>query len=156
MNSQRSIHLTTAYFVPDGQTVTSLADAAQRGVDVSIILPEVSDSKLILYAGRYYHSNLLSAGVKLYMRKNAFLHAKTSVVDGVWSTVGSTNMDTWSFLHNNEINAIIISKPFATEMEILFEKDLDQSRRVTLDEWRQRPLLPRMLEWIAHIFRRYL
>jgi cardiolipin synthase A/B len=156
LNSQRSIHLTTAYFVPDGQTVTSLLDAAQRGVDVKLILPTVSDSKLILYAGRYYYSDFLAAGVKLYERQHAFLHAKTAVVDGVWSTVGSTNMDTWSFLHNNEVNAIIISRPFAIQMEALFAKDLGESRQLTLAEWKKRPLLSRLLEWIAHVFRRYL
>ncbi len=156
VNAQRSIHLTTPYFVPDKQAVSALIDAAKRGVDVKIILPEASDSSLALYAGHYYYSNLLKAGIELYERQHAMIHAKTSVVDGVWSTVGSTNMDLWSFLHNDEVNAVIIGGDFASEMEALFERDLQQSKEVALDEWRRRPLFPRLKEWFAHLFRRYL
>ena len=156
LNAQRSIHLTTSYFVPDQQTLSALIDAAKRGLDVKIILPAASDSSLVLHAGHYYYSDLLDAGVKLYERQNAILHAKTSVVDAVWSTVGSTNMDQWSFLHNNEVNAIIISSDFASEMEALFADDLAQSKEVTPDEWRKRPLLHRFWEWFTHLFRRYL
>ncbi|MFI5295165.1 MAG: cardiolipin synthase, partial [Thermodesulfovibrionales bacterium] len=156
LNAQRSVHLTTPYFVPDRQAMSALIDAAKRGVDVKIILPEMSDSGLTLYAGHYQYSNLLKSGVKLYERQHAMIHAKTSVVDGVWSTVGSTNMDLWSFLHNDEVNAIIIGGDFAAEMEALFEHDLEQSKEVVPDEWRRRPLLPRIKEWFAHLFRRYL
>lgn len=156
VNAERSIHITTPYFVPDSQAVSALIDAAGRGLDVKIVLPEVSDSSLALYAGHYQYSNLLKAGVKLYERQHAMIHAKTSVVDGVWSTVGSTNMDLWSFLHNNEVNAIIIGSDFADEMEVLFERDLEQSKEVVLEDWRRRPLLPRIMEWFANIFRRYL
>jgi len=156
VNAQRSIHLTTPYFVPDKQALSALIDAAGRGLDVKIILPEVSDSSLALNAGHYYYSNLLKAGIKLYERQHAMIHAKTSVVDGVWSTVGSTNMDLWSFLHNNEVNAVIIGVDFASEMEALFESDLEQSKEVVLEEWKRRPLFPRMMEWFAHLFRRYL
>lgn len=156
VNAERSIHLTTPYFVPDSQAVSALIDAAGRGLDVKIILPEVSDSSLALYAGHYQYSNLLKAGVKLYERQHAMIHAKTSVVDGVWSTVGSTNMDLWSFLHNDEVNAVIIGVDFASEVEALFERDLEQSKEVVLEEWRKRPLFPRFMEWFAHLFRRYL
>ena len=156
LNSQRSIHLNTPYFVPDRQAVSALIDAAKRGLDVKIILPEESDSKLAILAGHYYYSNLLKAGVKIYERRHEMIHAKTCVVDGVWSTIGSTNMDLWSFLHNYEVNAIIISIDFASEMEALFASDLGQSKEVTLDEWRKRPLFPRIGEWFAHLFRRYL
>ncbi len=156
LNAQRSIHLNTPYFVPDGQTVSALIDAAKRGLDVKIILPEVSDSKLALSAGHYYYSDLLKAGVKLYERQYVMIHSKTCVVDGIWSTVGSTNMDLWSFLHNNEVNAIIIGSDFASEMEALFVSDLKQSKEVVLDEWQKRPLFPRIGEWFAHLFRHYL
>ncbi|HSB30148.1 MAG TPA: phospholipase D-like domain-containing protein, partial [Candidatus Sulfobium mesophilum] len=156
LNAQKSIHLTTPYFVPDGQTVSAVIDAAKRGLDVKIILPEESDSKLTLSAGHYYYSTLLKAGVKLYERQHVMIHAKTCVVDGVWSTVGSTNMDLWSFLHNNEVNAIIIGSDFASEMETLFENDLKESKEVVIDEWRKRPLFPRIGEWFAHLFRHYL
>jgi cardiolipin synthase len=156
VNAQRSIHLITPYFVPDSQTVSALVDAARRGVDVKIILPGQSDSTLALAAGHYEYSTLLKAGVKLYERQRAMVHAKTAVVDGAWSTVGSTNMDLWSFLHNNEVNAVIIGVDFASQMEALFDRDLEQSKEVVLEQWSERPLVPRMTEWFAHLFRRYL
>ena len=92
-HAKRSVHLTNAYFVPDPETVNALERTARRRVDVSPVLPSVSDSKLVLYAGHSYYSDLLAAGVKIYERKNAVLHAKPAVIDGVWSTVGSSNLD---------------------------------------------------------------
>ncbi len=100
--AEKTIHLTAADFVPDDQMLNALVDAAKRGVDVKIVLPKASDSSLALYAGQYYYDELLEAGVKLYERRNALLHAKTAVIDGVWSTVGSTNLDFWSFSENFE------------------------------------------------------
>ena len=118
--AENSLHMTNAYFVPDHQTVDALTDAAKRGVDVKIILPGTTDSSLAQYAGQYFYSELLKSGVKLYRRRNVLLHAKTLVIDGVWSTVGSTNMDFWSFSTNDEVNAVILSREFAMEMEKMF------------------------------------
>ena len=95
--ASESIHLTNAYFVPDGQTMQALTGAAQHGVDVKIVLPSKSDYRLTLYGARSHYSRLLKSGVKLYERRSALLHAKTAVIDGVWSSVGSSNMDLWSF-----------------------------------------------------------
>lgn len=149
--AERSVHLTTAYFAPDSQTVKALIDAARRGVDVSIIVPGSTDLPLSLYAGQYYYSDLMDAGVKLYQRRNAVLHAKTAVIDHVWSTVGSTNMDFWSFARNDELNAVVLSSDFAAEMERLFERDLAQSDRIRQEEWKDRPLFPRIREFLAHL-----
>ncbi len=110
-------------------------DAAKRGVDVKIILPGITDSQLALYAQRYHYSELLKSGVKLYERRNALLHAKTAVIDKVWSTVGSTNMDFWSLLNNDEVNAVILSHEFADEMEKMFARDLAESDEIQLEEW---------------------
>ncbi|MDA8433421.1 MAG: phospholipase D-like domain-containing protein, partial [Nitrospiraceae bacterium] len=154
--SDNFAHLTNAYFVPDSQMVTALTEAAGRGVDVKIVLPSVSDSPLAFYAGRYYYSDLLRAGVKLYERHKAILHAKTAVIDGVWATVGSTNMDFWSFLNNNEDNAIILSRPFSAEVEKMFQDDLRESKEVRLGEWGKRPLFPRIREWLSHLFLHWL
>ncbi|HMK56699.1 MAG TPA: cardiolipin synthase [Dissulfurispiraceae bacterium] len=154
--ANNSVHLTNAYFVPDEQTISALKGAAKRGVDVKIILPRISTSSLALYAGHYYYSDLLESGVKLYERQNATLHAKTGVIDGVWSTVGSSNMDFWSFLMNDEINAVILSTEFASEMEKMFDKDISNSDQVKLEKWKQRPLYPRIRELIAHMFRHWL
>ena len=116
----------------------------------------MSDSPIALYAGKYFYSDLLKAGVKLYERKNAVLHAKTGVIDGVWSTVGSTNMDFWSFLNNDEANAAILSWRFAVEMERMFAGDLQESDRIQWEEWKKRPLFPRIEEWISHLLARWL
>jgi cardiolipin synthase len=154
--SERSLHVTNAYFVPDDQTVNALRDAAGRGVDVKIVLPGTTDVSLTLSAGRYYYSELLKSGVKLYERRDALLHAKTAVIDNVWSTVGSTNMDFWSFSSNDEVNAVILSKEFASEMEKMFAADIAASHEIRLVEWEKRPLLTRIKEWFAHQFERWL
>ena len=154
--SERSLHLTNAYFVPDDQTVNALRDAAGRGVDVKIVLPGSTDVSLTLSAGRYHYSGLLKSGVKIYERRDALLHAKTAVIDNVWSTVGSTNMDFWSFSSNDEVNAVILSKGFAEEMEKMFAADIAASHEIRLGEWETRPLLPRIQEWFAHQFERWL
>ena len=154
--SENSLHLTNAYFVPDEETVNALIAAARRGVDVKIILPGTTDSSLTLNAGRYFYSRLLKSGVKLYKRRDVMLHAKTAVIDGVWSTVGSTNMDFWSFSTNDEVNAVILNKEFAAEMEKMFAGDLAMSDEIRLEEWKKRPVLNRFKEWFAHQFQRWL
>lgn len=150
--AEKSIHLTAAYFVPDRQMIEALREAAKSGVDVKIILPKSSDQNLALYAGRYYYDELLEAGVRLYERRNAILHAKTSVIDGVWATVGSTNLDFLSFSQNFEINTVIVSSDFAAEMEKMFARDLAESDRIIENEWEKRPLGTRIREWLSHLF----
>jgi cardiolipin synthase len=154
--AEHSVHLTNAYFIPDDQILDAFTDAARRGVDVKIILPSTSDSSLALYAARYNYSELLKAGVKLYERRNALLHAKTAVIDGVWSTVGSTNMDYWSLLSDDEVNAVILSHEFATQMEKMFARDIAESDKIKWEEWKERPLLPRIREWFAHLFSHWM
>ena len=154
--SERSLHLTNAYFVPDDETVKALCDAARRGVDVKLLLPGTTDSTLTLDAGRYYYSELLKSGVKIYERRNVLLHAKTAVIDNVWSTVGSTNMDFWSFSSNDEVNAVILNKEFAAEMEKMFAADLAASHEILPEEWKKRPVFKKMKGWFAHQFKRWL
>ena len=154
--SEKSLHVTNAYFAPDDETVDALRDAARRGVDVKIILPGTTDSSLTMNAGRYYYSELLKSGVKLYRRRNVLLHSKTAVIDNAWSTVGSTNMDFWSFSINDEVNAVILSKEFAAEMEEMFARDLAESEEIRLEAWKKRPVFERVKQWIAHKFRRWL
>ena len=154
--AENSLHMTNAYFVPDHQTVEALEDAAKRGVDVKIILAGTTDSKLAQLAGEYFYSRLLKSGLKLYKRRNALLHAKTLVIDGVWSTVGSTNMDFWSFSINDEVNAVILSREFAVEMEKMFTMDLAESDEVRWEEWKKRPLSLKVKEWLSHLFAHWL
>ncbi len=152
----KAVHMTNAYFVPDNQILTALRNAAHRGVDVRIVLPKVSRHPLALYAGQYYYSDLLRSGVKLYERNNAILHAKTAVIDGVWSTVGSTNMDFQSLLRNDEVNTVILDREFAADMEKMYASDIAESDRIDWSEWKNRPLWPRIREWFAHLLTRWL
>lgn len=155
-SAEKNIHLTSSYFVPDDDTVDALTEAAQRGVDVKLVLPGESDIRTALYAGRSHYEDLLEDGVKIYARQGGVLHAKTATIDGIWSTVGSTNMDMWSFANNNEVNAVIIGKDFAADMEAMFENDLKQSKMVTIEQWRNRPLFDRVREWFSRLLKPWL
>ena len=152
----KSIHITSAYFVPDQQTVDALIGAAKRGVDVKLVLPGVSDHDFIKYAGQSFYDQLLKGGVHIYQLQVAVLHAKTAVIDGVWSTVGSSNIDWRSFLYNDELNAVILGRDFAAQMETMFRADLAHSDEVELDQWRARPLPLRVTEWSARLIERGL
>ncbi|MGB7196215.1 MAG: cardiolipin synthase [Collimonas pratensis] len=147
--ARKSIHITTPYFTPDRQLVEALIAAAKRGVDVSLILPSVIDSGLVFHAGQSFYTQLLSAGIRIYQLQISVLHAKTAVIDGSWSTVGSANMDIRSFLHNYEANVIVIDDQFGREMERAFREDVRGSLQITLEQWQQRPLSDRIKEWAA-------
>ncbi|OGS98410.1 MAG: cardiolipin synthase [Gallionellales bacterium RIFCSPLOWO2_02_FULL_59_110] len=155
-SAETQVFLTNAYFVPDPQLLATLKEAAQRGVDVRLLLPEKIDSVLVFYASRSYYDELLSAGVKIYQRQGALLHAKTALIDGVWSTVGSTNLDWRSFLNNQEIDAVILGQNFGAQMQALFEKDLGSSRLVTLEAWRNRSIGARIKERAARLWAHWL
>ncbi|HTK02305.1 MAG TPA: phospholipase D-like domain-containing protein [Bordetella sp.] len=155
-SAQRSIHITMAYFVPDPAFVRALADAARRNVDVVLVLPGFSDSSLVFHAGRSYYTELLEAGVKIYERRDALLHAKTAVIDGVWSTVGSSNMDWRSFALNYELNAVIIGPRFAAQMETLFAADVAHAQRIDPQAWSDRGIEDRFMESIGRMFERWL
>lgn len=155
-SAETSVHLTNAYFVPDPQLLAALKGAAQRRVDVTIILPSYTDNWLVFHAGRSYYKELLGAGVKIYERRDALLHSKTAIIDGVWSTIGSTNLDWRSFLYNDEVNAVILGQEFGTQMQAMFEKDLASSSPITLEQWDERPIGMRLKELIAQVWQRGL
>jgi len=149
--AERQVHITNAYFAPDPQFLKALTDAAQRGVEVKLILPSHTDSWAVFHAGRSHYSKLLRAGVKIYERRGAVMHSKTASIDGVWSTIGSTNLDWRSFLHNDEINAAILGHDFARQMDAMFARDLAESDAIDLDRWEQRSLLLRLKEGAARL-----
>jgi cardiolipin synthase A/B len=155
-HAENSIYLTTPYFLPDNQMLKALTDAAERGVDVKILLPGFSDSALVFYASRHYYTRLLKAGVQLFERRGGMLHAKTAVIDDVWSTVGSSNLDTESLLTNDEANAVILGRNFADSMQAMFEKDLEDSDRITLEKWEKRSVGNHIKEWSARLFKHLL
>lgn len=149
--AKTSVHITSAYFVPDRQFIDSLTEAAKRGVDVKLVLPGVSDHGLVMHAGRSFYEELLANGVKIYQLQVAVLHAKSAVIDGTWSTVGSANIDRRSFLHNYELNVVVLDPGFGKEMESAFQEDLRDSKEVTLEQWRRRPWKDRIKEFAARL-----
>jgi len=155
-SAEKEVFLTNAYFVPDPQLMQALINAVKRGVDVKLVVPSTTDSSLVFHAGRSHSEELLEGGVKLYERRAALLHAKTAVIDGVWSTVGSTNLDWRSFLHNQELTAVILGTDFGAKMRAAFESDLAASDPVTLEAWRQRSIATRMKESFARMWEYWL
>jgi cardiolipin synthase len=149
--AKKSIHITAAYFVPDQQVVDALRAAARRGVDVKLVLPGVSDHSLVFHAGRGYYDELLKSGVRIFQLQVAILHAKTAVIDGAWSTIGSANIDRRSFIHNYELNVVVMDPDFGADMESAFSEDLRDSQEVTLDKWKSRPLSDRFKEWMGRL-----
>jgi cardiolipin synthase len=155
-NAEKQVYITNAYFVPDPQLLKALLDAAKRGVDVRLILPSQTDSPTVFYAGRSHYSQLLEGGVKIYERHGALLHAKTAVVDGIWSCVGSSNLDWRSALDNDEINAVILGREFAQQMQAAYDKDIAASEAIELESWERRSLLLRLKEVTARVWGRLL
>lgn len=152
-HARSRIWITQAYFAPDDVFLEVLRDAARRGVDVRLLLPGISDAPLVVQASRADYESLLEAGVRIYEHVGSTLHAKTAVVDGVWSTIGSANLDYRSFLHNHELNAVIIDRDFGRAMEKLFEVDLQRSREILLEAWRGRPVMQRVKETLGNLLR---
>ena len=154
--AQRSVRFTIAYFAPGPDMIRALVDAARRGVNVELVLPGRSDFSLVLHAGRSYYTDLLEAGARLYEMEHAMMHAKTAVIDGVWSTVGSSNLDWRSFVDNNELNVIVLGREFGAEMTAQFEADKMASREITLHDWRARGIGQRLLELLGRAAERWL
>jgi cardiolipin synthase len=154
--ARKSVHLTTGFFVPTPDLKGALEAAAQRGVEVQLIVPSRSTSESAVAAGRADYGDLLEAGVQLFEFRGRILHAKTAVIDGAWSAIGSSNLDWRSAVWNNEIDAIILDTDFGGQMEALFRADLAASRRIDLASWRRRGLSERMRELKAQMVERLL
>ena len=155
-NAQKQVYITNAYFVPDPQLVEALIAAAQRGVDVRLILPSTTDSRSAAHAAHSHYSELLKGGVKIYERHGALLHAKTAVVDGVWSCVGSANLDWRSAVANDEVAAVILSRDFGERMLKAYALDQAQSDAILLEQWRHRSMCDRAKETFFRLFGRLL
>ncbi len=154
-NAEKQVHLTHAYFVPDPKLLQTLIDAAGRGVDVKLILPGHTDSGVTYHAGRSHYDALLTAGVRIYERQGPLLHSKTASIDGVWSCLGSSNLDWRSFLDNDEVNAVVLGREFAGQMQAMFDKDIRGSLEIDLASWQRRSPLLRIKEWGARLVQRW-
>ncbi|MDO5747814.1 MAG: phospholipase D-like domain-containing protein, partial [Actinomycetaceae bacterium] len=141
-------YLTAAYFVPDREIQGSLIAAAQRGVDVRVLIPEKSNHIVADWISRAYLTELLDAGIQLWRYKDLMIHSKTAVVDGRWTTIGTANIDRMSMTGNHEINLEIFDETAAKKMEDVFLTDLKNARRLTVEEWYDRPYIARIIESI--------
>jgi cardiolipin synthase len=136
--AERSIQLSNAYFVPDRVLLDALNAAAQRGVDVQILVPWVSNHVIVDWLTRGYFAVCLKAGIRIFGYRN-MLHAKTCTIDGEWSTIGTANLDRLSSVGNYEINVEVYSNKLANQMEELFKCDISNSLELTLEQWLKRP-----------------
>jgi cardiolipin synthase A/B len=142
------IYMTHAYFIPDRAILEALLAAAKRGVDVCLLLPETSNHVVADWLARGFYSRLLRGGVKLLLYQNAMVHAKTATIDGIWSTIGTANIDRLSLVGNYEINVEFYSEDLAAQMEAIFENDSTNTRALTLAEWSRRPLIAKFSEFV--------
>lgn len=150
--ARRSICIQTPYFLPTEGLNSLLQTAALGGIDVQLMLPERSDSRIIDKAVHSFIDDMLRAGVKVYFYTKGFLHAKMLIVDDLLTVVGSANMDFRSFEHNFEINAFVYGQDFNTAMRRVFDEDLRSCRRLIPSEWLRRPLPQRLSESFMRLF----
>jgi cardiolipin synthase len=148
--------ISAAYFLPDRAVRRALGRAAARGVDVRVLMPAESDVELVRHASRATWGYLLRRGVRLFEWLPGVLHAKSAVVDGRWSTIGTFNLDYLSLRSNLEINVSVDDEVFGATMEGAFLRDLEQSREIDRVAFRYRPLGERLLELVAYRFRKFL
>ncbi len=148
-SARRSIHITNPYFVIDERMQDALLNARRRNVRVMVLVPGAIDHNIVRQASRRQFGKLLRAGIEIYEYVPALLHSKTMVIDGVWATIGSTNLDNRSFAANDELNVIVYNRDVAQRLERVFLDDLAQSRRVTLEDWKNRGITAKLLETLA-------
>jgi cardiolipin synthase len=145
-SAQKSIHIANPYFFPDDRIQEALINAAKRGVKVIVLCPAKSDIAATSAASRSGFGDFLLGGVEIYEYEPALMHAKAMVVDGVWSTVGSANLDYRSLAINEEINLVVYDAGIAAQLEKSFQEDLKHAKKLTYEAWESRPLLDKIFE----------
>ena len=150
-HAKKYIWLQTPYFVPPEPVLDAMKIAALSGVDIRIMLPERADNFITRPANRAYYEEILTAGVRLFLRQGEFIHSKTFVCDDYLSSIGSANIDSRSFDINYEINTYIYDEQTARECKRIYEADLELSRELTLEEWSQRPWHNRLAESVIRL-----
>jgi cardiolipin synthase len=151
-SARRRIWIATPYFVPDDAIGTSLENAALRGIDVRLIVPEKSDLRMVWLAGRSYYDGLMQAGVKIHLYRPTNIHSKTLIIDDDVGVVGSSNVDIRSFFLNFELGVFLYGKKEIERLASAYEEDLSLSRRLDPDAFSRRPGTVRFLEDTCRIF----
>jgi cardiolipin synthase len=154
VSAAKSIYISNAYFVPDRDTERALEGAVRRGVDVRVIVPgEYVDVPVVRQASRMQYELLLRRGIRIFEYLPTMMHAKTMVVDGIWSTVGSSNFDDRSFRLNDEVNVNVYDEGIAQQMEAMFFNDLAHCEEITIRKWFRRPRWARIKEALADVLK---
>jgi len=148
-SARRSIYVTNPYFLPDARMTQALIDAPGRGVRVVVLLPGAIDNNIVRQASRSKFGELLKAGVEIYEYQAGLLHAKVMSVDGIWATIGSTNLDSRSFALNEELNAVVYHTTVVAQLEQVFADDLKYSRKIEYQQWRGRGFFNQLLEVLS-------
>jgi cardiolipin synthase len=155
--AEETIDIAASYFVPDDLVTQSLVDALERGVRIRILLPGSDiDVPIVRRASRGRWGELLEAGAEIHEYQPTMFHCKVMVVDELWTSIGSTNFDNRSFRLNDEANLNVYDKEFAERQVELIEEDLTKSRRISLEEWRDRPWREKLVERLAGLLRSQL
>ena len=153
----RTIRIANAYFVPDDLSVAALCEASARGVRIEVIVPgSVTDEQIVGHASRSRWGRLLEADIAIYQYQPTMFHCKVMIVDDLWVSVGSTNFDSRSFRLNDEANLNVCDEAFAARQVEVFDEDKRRSRRITLAEWRRRPLSEKALDFVWGLLRSQL
>lgn len=151
-HAKKHIYISTPYFVPNESILTALKTASLSGVDVRIVLPGKSDSTVVYWSSMSYVSELLNAGIKVYLFQNGFNHSKILMIDTSFSSVGSANMDIRSFEDNFEIMAMIYDAEVTEKLENQFFRDIKRSKKINATHWNKRPLRQSFNESVARMF----
>ncbi len=149
-SADQQIDIMNAYFIPGIIVRRALKQAVERGVKVRLIVPGNSDVKAVQYASTYLYGRLLRSGVRIFEWPREMMHAKTAVIDGVWTTIGSYNFDNQSLVANLEVALVVIDRPIAEEMTAHFESDLTRCIEIDGEQWNKRGLVKRSLQWGAY------
>jgi cardiolipin synthase A/B len=148
-SARKTVYITNPYFVLDAKMSEALLDTVQRGVRVVVLVPGAIDHNIVRQASRAQFGPMLRAGVEIYEYTAALLHSKTMVIDGVWATIGSTNLDNRSLALDEELNVIIYDRAVAQRFERIFLDDITHARRVTYEAWKKRGFVAKFLEVLA-------
>jgi cardiolipin synthase len=151
-SAKESIYISTPYFLPNESVLTALKTASLSGLDVRILLPAKSDSKVVFWSSRSYVTELLEAGIRIFFYTKGFPHSKLLIVDGVMCSVGTANLDIRSFDQNFEVSAIIYDESVTIELKNSYLTDLQNSTEILLEDWERRPRMDEIKESIARIF----
>jgi cardiolipin synthase len=154
--ASKSIHIMNAYFIPDRSLRRAFRQAARRGVTVRVIVPSYTDVKAVYYASHHLYGRLMKAGVRIFEWPERMMHAKMAVIDGIWSTIGSYNLDRRSLLHNLEVALVIADRKIGYDLEKQLEADVVACKEILPEEWKRRSAWEKAMEWLFYQIRYWL